>query len=479
MRHCNLKRTLCVLISAILCVSPLTACDKKEEAQAETNAVAEPMELMELEDVDTMSFDFIGGTDVMPLAGYYGPQAGSHSANGQAMPDSISEEFMQMAVDCGINIFSANGAEFSTWPNRTMELLELCETYNIGLFVNDWTINANLGENALSLKAMDEQLQNYVNHPACIGVYVVDEPRTETYNNHVANGYVKDYGPVVRNLTELGVIPYTNLFPSIGEIPYRAYLTEFLDTCPVPFLSYDRYLFDQGNDLKYANDYFVNMALVREAAEERGIPFWCFVQAGAQWNDGANRFDSTGYWPEQGAFLWMANTSLAFGAKGLQYFPLLQPYYFAYAKTQDYDFERNGLISAWGTKNRWWYYAQIANKQIAAVDEVLMNSVNKGIIASDAEVLDDFKTVEYVIEGTAWRELSDVRGKAMVGCFNYFGKSAFYIVNYDIEYAQKITMEFSDVYKMKVVQKGQESYYATDSLELSMSAGEGVLIVME
>lgn len=337
------------VISVVLCLSTIgslfTACGKQEPEKT----VAKPMELMEIEEVDTLSFDFIGGTDVMPLAGYFGPQAYSYSAKGQNIPDYFTDEFMQMVVDCGVNIFSANGAEYSTYPEKTQQLLDLCEKHGIGLFVNDYNVNQKLGEESLSLIELDEQLQNYINHPACIGAYVVDEPKGTNFMADNFGKNVKEYSTLVTNLTELNVVPYTNLFPmpSAGTKDiYKEYLTEFLDSCPVPYISYDKYMFNEGNNLDYANDHFVNMALIREAAEEAGIPFWCFVQAGAQWNDAMTHFDSEGYWPEQGAFLWQANTSLAFGAKGLQYFPLLQPYWFAYAQTEDFDFERNGMISA-------------------------------------------------------------------------------------------------------------------------------------
>lgn len=470
------------VVSGIICVTMLssifTGCGKQEEKKT----VAEPMELMEVEEPISFSFDFIGGTDVMPLAGYFGPQAYSYSANGQNLPDYFSDEFMEMVVGCGVNVITANGAEYVSYPYKTQELLDLGEKHGVGIFVNDSTVNLNLGENVLDIQRLDEQLSNYINHPACVGAYVVDEPTTDYYMNETPGKTLAEYSPLIKNLVELNVVPYTNLFPlaSVGTANlYEQYLREFLETCPVPYLSYDRYLFNEGNNLTFANDHFVNMSMVRKLTEEYGVPFWCFVQAGAQWNDAMQRFDSTGYWPTEGAFKWQANTSLAFGAKGLQYFPLLQPYWFAWAETEEFDFQRNGLISAWNTKNQWWYYAQKVNKQIAAVDEVLMNSVNKGIIASSPTVRADFEGVEYLLDGTSWRELTGVTGDVMIGCLNYFGKSAFYVVNYNIEYAQEITLDFSNIYNMKVIQEAEESYVATDSLKLTMEAGEGVLVVME
>lgn len=475
-------RKLIKVVSGMLCVTVLSSliagCDKQEKQQN----VAEPMELMEVEEADTFSFDFIGGTDVMPLAGYFGPQVYSYSASGQSLPDYFSDEFMELVTGCGVNVITANGAEYVAYATKTQELLDLGEKHGVGIFVNDSTINQNLGEETLDIQRLDEQLSHYIQHPACIGAYVVDEPTTDYYMNETPGRTLEEYSPLVKNLVELNVIPYMNLFPlaSVGTANlYEQYLREYLETCPVPYLSYDRYLFNEGNNLTFANDHFVNMSMVRKLTEEYGVPFWCFVQAGAQWNDAMQRFDSTGYWPTEGAFKWQANTSLAFGAKGLQYFPLLQPYWFAWAQTEEFDFQRNGLISAWSTKNQWWYYAQKVNKQIAAVDEVLMNSVNKGIIASSPAVRADFENVAYLLEGNSWRELRDVTGDAMVGCFNYFGKSAFYVVNYNIEYTQEIVLDFSNAYNMKVIQKAEESYVGTDSLKLTMEPGEGVLVVME
>ena len=75
--------------------------------------------------------------------------------------------------------------------------------------------------------------------------------------------------------------------------------------------------------------------------------------------------------------------------------------------------------------------------------------------------------------------MKDVTGESMVGCFNYLGKSAFYVVNYDTQYAQEITLDFYSNYNMRVIQKAETSYVDTSSLTLTMNAGEGVLVVIE
>lgn len=465
------KRILCLMLCVIMSASLLTACANKE------TPVIEPMEI---EEAVNFSYDFIGGTDVMPIVGFNGPQKYTYSTKGQSIPESITDEFMQMVQECGINVISSNGADYATSPELTMKLLDFGEKYGIGIYAVDSLISNSYGEDALSLEELDERINNYVNHPACVGVYVKDEPSSDVYNKHDPHRMAL-YSPIFQNFKELDVATYGNLFRlnDLGMDLYEQYVQEFIDTCPTKFLSYDIYPFMENNSLENANLWFQNMSVIRSNAEEANIPFWTFVQAGSQWNDDKEHFDTNGYYPEEGSFYWLANTALAYGSKGIQYFPVLQPPHFAYTSTDELDFERNGLIGAWGNKNRWWYYAKQMNQQIAAVDEVLMNSVNKGVLLSGTSMDGHFDKVEYVLEGTSWRELKDITGESMVGCFNYLGKSAFYVVNYDTEYAQKITLDFYDNYNMRVIQKAETSYVDTNSLTLTMNAGEGVLIVIE
>ena len=467
----RITRAVAVLLGCALMASSLAGCEKD-------NA----MELMEIEEVATYSFDFIGGRDVMPITGYHGPQTYQYSASGQNIPDYFSDEFMEKIADCGVNIIVATGVDYTTKTKYAKKLLELGNKHNVGIFLHDTTVNGNLGADTLSVEELDTQINQYLNEPSCCGLYIIDEPATEYYFAEQTQKYIKDYSTLFERLGDLGVFRYCNLYPITSlaaKDKYTQYLTEYADTCSADVISYDMYPFVNDNSIKNAGQWFVNLSMIRDIAEKKNVPFWSFIQAGSQWNDAMAHFDTQGYFPEEGSFNWLVSTSLAYGAKGIQYFPLLQPYWFAYSVTEPFDFERNGLIGAWGNKNRWYYYAKEVNKQIRAVDEILMNSVNKGVLITGAEMEEDFKEVNYILEGKSWRELVDVTGDTMIGCFNYKGHSAFYVVNYDNENAQKVTLSFADNYNMKVVQNAEADHINTQELELEMSAGEGVLIVME
>ena len=167
------------------------------------------------------------------------------------------------------------------------------------------------------------------------------------------------------------------------------------------------------------------------------------------------------------------------GAQGIQWFPVLQPYQFTLAENGTWDFERNGLIGAIGNKNQWYYYAQKINKHIAAIDQVLMNSVSKGVIISGQQAKEDMELTSCVIESGTFNQFQSITGEAMVGCFNYNGKTALYVVNYSYEYAQKLTLKFDGTQNIRKIQNAEESFVKGSSLTLDMAAGEGILLVLE
>lgn len=468
------------IISAILMLAMLLSLCACSSNEASKTVEIEPMEAEESLGV---SFDILGGKDVMPLAGYYGPYTGSFSYNGQTMPDYVTDEYFQMIAESGINLIVSSPVTYDSSPDTIEKALDLGEKYDIGMYVGDSYITGNLGENTLSVEEISAQLAKYRNHPAFCGLTVVDEPGSEVYYSQGGNGgMMEDYPELSRILTqECDVFCYENLikiYDMKERTAYEEYIKQFCETMYPTNLSYDYYPWDTGDTRGDFTRYFWNLALIREYAQKYEIPFWVFIQAGSQWSEQA--FDSGDYVPTEGEFDWSVNMSLAFGAQGIQYFPLFQPHFYAYAETEPFDFERSGIFGTWGNKNRWYYYAQDINRHIATIDEVLMNSVSKGIIVSGQKAKEYCAdTREAVMEGTSWRELADVKGNAIIGCFNYQGKTALYVVNNDYEWAQDITLTFQDTYKVRVSQAAEIEYLETNQLTLNMEAGDGVLVVFE
>lgn len=441
---------------------------------------------MKEEQVKNYSFEFIGGNDVMPIVGYYGPvlfdEAWKKDDVDFEFPNRFTDEFFQLIAGSGLNIIGKCDVNYAEHPDLVKEALKLGEKNKLGILVNDYRLTGSEGR-TMTVEEVAACIAEYADYPSYIGNYIVDEPTHKEYwyPEGEEERRIEMYFPIFQKLCELGIHGYGNLLPNWmhadGEV-YKKYLTEFVENCKVPYLSYDMYPFEVDS-MEYVPRYFRNLTQIREVAEAAGIPFWTYVQAGANFGGGIEPFDVENYFPSQGQFFWNVGTQLAFGTKGIQYFPLIQPVWYAWAESTPYDFERNGLIGADGRTTRWYAYAKAMNAQIAAADEVLMNAVNKGIIVTCDEAREHVGDSQYIMEGTSWRELVGVDGKAMIGCFNYKGKTALYVVNYDVENPQTITLHLEGACNMTVVKDAEKSNTIGSHLTLDFSAGNSALVVFQ
>jgi hypothetical protein len=107
-----------------------------------------------------------------------------------------------------------------------------------------------------------------------------------------------------------GLLPYINLFPSDDPAYYRS----FVDVVKPSLISFDRYPLLSGG--REDGNYFHNWAIVRDAALRGNIPAWVFIQTLAYDNHRE---------PTAAELLWQVNISLAYGAKGIQYFTYWTP----------------------------------------------------------------------------------------------------------------------------------------------------------
>lgn len=474
----NRHKSITSIVSLLLCATMFVGCAAQETKETKKTVEVVPMEK---EESLAVSFDFIGGKDVMPIGCFHGPFTSTYNQDGNIIPDYMTDKFFSALSEAGFNLITASNADYVRTRAALEKGLELGEKYGIGWFVGDANITGNPD---LTLEEAKGYIASYYDYPAFCGMTIVDEPNTPYFNGDGNAAKMMDLyvnqAQILQN--DLGLYCYISLWPN-GDLKadkrelYIKYVEDVLANLQPKILMWDYYPFgvDKDDDNR---GYFWNMDLMRKYAQEHQIPFWTFIQAGSQWYVTAQ--DSIKpYFPNEPQLHWNINTCLAFGAQGFQYFPTFQYVDFARAETTDWDFQRNGIFGAWGNLNEWYHYAKNAHKQVAAVDEVLMNSVNKGIIVNGEKAAKDTEYVECVIDSGSFQELMSVTGDAMVGCFNYNGKTALYVVNYSMEYAQYITLNLNEVHEMKKIQNAETSYVKTDALTLDMAAGEGVLIVIE
>lgn len=166
---------------------------------------------------------------------------------------------------------------------------------------------------------LDALIDRVKNHPALYSYFITDEPSAAAFPQLARIvAYLRERDPAH--------LAYINLFPTYATneqlgtegdtvTAYKEHLRLYLEIVKPDLISYDHYQFAVGGD---TDQYFLNLALVREAALNAGLPFLNIVQA-CTWAPGAMRV------PKGDEVRYLVYTSLAYGAQGISYYVYCHP----------------------------------------------------------------------------------------------------------------------------------------------------------
>ncbi len=429
----------------------------------------------------------------MPVVTFGGPIHG-YVKDGYKPETMISDGVFRAYKEAGVNgvVGTAN------WVNgdNTAEveaILGFADKYGINYTTFDTSL-VHCGNGyiaSLDSPAVKERLAFYEKHKSFAGIYCQDEPRYQQIDTLAqAVKFVSDYN----EQSGKNIIGYSNMHPywsnngyystdmTDKSCNYEKLVRMFLDEVKLPYLSYDKYpIFGSGEDETAIVDqeWFMNMALIRGWAQEYEIPFWVCLQTGSVYSDRA---------PNESEFMWMLNSALACGAKGIEYFPGAHPMDGSDGMYENMDMGNLGIVELDGQKTQYYYYSQKANVQLKAVQKYLMNAASVGIMANagnspDANINNDF--IYEMPEGYTFllddfRELKSASSNALVGCFDYKGKTLLYAINNSIKAeTREITLEFDDNYAYGVIQRGAVRSASGKKLTLKLNGGEGALILLK
>ena len=228
---------------------------------------------------------------------------------------------------------------------------------------------------------------------------------------------------------------YINLFPTYANneqlgttgdqvTAYREHLRQFVEVVQPKLLSYDHYQFATDGDL---DGYFLNLAMVREAAQQAGIPFLNIVQA-ASWT-AVRRV------PNGDEMRYLLYTTLAYGAQGISYYV-----YCCQGHT-------GGIANADGTPTELYHALAKLNREFSAVATELQPFQSQGIfhlgmlpmgaVSPPAEV--PFQLTP-AIQPMEYKPLQPVRGVVL----GLFGKTkdvaqATHVLVVNLDYKQALT----------------------------------------
>lgn len=206
--------------------------------------------------------------------------------------------------------------------------LDVAARHGLTLWIADPRVGAFLAQQADWQARLAEVVDEYRDHPALGGYFLVDEPDATHFD---------DLGKLVAWLRtgDPARVPYINLLPDfvppevLGTPTYREHLEQFVATVQPALLSFDYYPFKIDSD---RTTFFDNLELVRTVAQANGLPFLLIVQAMPH---GAYRD------PTAAEIAWQVNHAVAFGARGVSYFAYWTPVNVPNAERWDF---RHGLI---------------------------------------------------------------------------------------------------------------------------------------
>ncbi len=443
-------------------------------------------------------YDFLP-EDEMPILGYIGVVgAGAGNAGNEAVnPSFVNKANFQRYKDAGFNILSGlYEKESLQTPNPDVhKSMDLCAEMGLTYFVcdnnfrcgEDYTVETPMTTQQ-ALEIMQQKW--YLNEPAFGGIAVKDEPE---WTNFAQMGSVSE---ALKQLTD-GKVVYTNLFPqyaSSNQLGYNGgtssswteyddYVTKFMEIVQPDILAYDYYVFmrkgatlanasgssniiNQGASEVNVDNYYRSLSYFRNMSKKYNTPFWVTVAA-------YNHRHGNHYTQKQTE--WTVNTSLAYGAKGIQYYTYWATNVGGTTYEDWVNQNQKGLVSLNGTAHDTYYRVQKINQNIKTVDHVLMRATHKGVMQYGNQA------IKLVPEDTLYGYglLNNITGgDAFVGCFELDGKQVYYIVNNSINAGvQTLKADFVDKVNVRLTNlNGVSTYSNTYSVGFNLSGGEAILL---
>lgn len=489
------RKIICVIASIVFILS-LAACDGEGtgESGRQTDITYNPGDVINLsgkEAVVSTKGEVLNPNKITirgieandyPIGGYIGPNA-LYRGNGYMMPSLITDEVFKKIRDCGLNYLVDTKNDIAGATGE--QVLSFADKYQISCYMRcDDVILLDGGASVASAEAISSALSQIVQkHNYFAGPYGKDEPTSPLFPK------IKEAYASLREAKNLigekakDLTMYVNLFPRLpGEnlsggtdanYNYEKYLADFFD-CNPDYLEFDFYPIT-GLANTVSSGWFNYLASMNSESISNNVAWQGFVQTGGNFPDVPNQHRIT----NENELNYDVNSMVCFGAKGITYFPGVFPPEWT-GITPEENCNDNSLINKYGSATPMYYYAKKINKNLKAMSEYLVNSVWEGVIISgDGACLYSSTDKRYKID--EYKVLKSVEGDpSVVGCFNYKGGVALYVMNNSLtNHRGQVTLNFDNNYEYEVIQRGITNGIIAESFTLTLEAGESALVVVK
>jgi len=226
--------------------------------------------------------------------------------------------------------------------------LDLVHRHGLRAQLHDGLISPASLDNPAQREKLDALIERVRRHPALYCYYLTDEPAAAAF---------PALGKLVAHLRQRDPahVAYINLFPTYASneqlgtkgdtvAAYKEHLRQYVEVVRPSLVSYDHYQFAKEGDTAA---YFLNLAMIRRASQDAGVPFLNIVQA-CTWAPSMRV-------PAGDEVRYLVYTSLAYGAQGISYY--------VYCTSG----HTGGIALADGTPTPLYHVLKSVNRQFAAI----------------------------------------------------------------------------------------------------------------
>ena len=322
------------------------------------------------------------------------------------------------------------------------------------------------------------------------GLHLRDEPSADLFDEiGTALSHIEAYN--VANGTTLE--GFVNLLPGVGShrwtngqtisgIDYNIntwsdYVSAYADIANPNFISFDMYpIQGDAGQIEYA--YFNFLGYFSAVAKEKGLPMAVCIQVGGGEPSLPNKRQAT-----TNEMHWNVNTSLAFGAEAMTYFIMVEPPYYGDDVTSETK-NTHTAINVDGQPTDYYYAIQDINTNVKAIDHIIVNGTHKGVIfhGDMPNTISGTTVTQAPYDGAQLNKsdakLSAISGNALIGVFEYEGKTALYVVNNSITSANTIGLTFNSNYTYEIITDAAKSWQTGSNVSLNLGIGRAAMIIV-
>ena len=403
---------------------------------------------------------FTLSADGFPIGGWAEPLPPELTDGKDVM---TSENYLKIK-ECGFDFVCSIYALYPKDKEIVRRQLDSAGKAGVKIFVSDAAVQ----KEEINAQRLKENYNDIKDNPGFMGYLVKDEPGSKMF------ALLAERKKAIEGI--LGKVPlYYNLLPTYStgfmlengywsneapivecdKVAYEKYVRDFVSLVRPEFLSYDFYPFAAGG--RIYKDYFLQLSIAAHCSADAGIPFIPFAQCCS-----FNRFSEN---PTDAKIRWQANTSVAYGASGLQYFTLWTP------PDNPVEKFKGCVLGKYGQTTVRYPRIKRLNAFLKKMGRILLPYCFEGIILSG-------NSPAPVPERDIINGELELGGDAIAGRFSdRRGKKAYYVVCNRVFGQCKITVRTNTDKTYMMITERTERKIKDNVLTRTLRAGEAFLII--